>query len=162
MLAGQIVPGEQRKWDAGWRPDGPGSRAWKRLSSCRSKSLTSVLYPCLPHILAAGLGGGVFYKLGAMSELEYARVQTLSALVGGSPGHVLEGRVVSEGGAEPETQWPLSQSAQVQMGRLIWSPCSQQVYSAMWLSTPVSRSPWRNGCQPAGPCPKPWDISLFS
>lgn len=43
--------------------------------------------------------GVFFYKLGAMSELEYARVQTLSALVGGSPGHVLEGRVVSEGRA---------------------------------------------------------------
>lgn len=67
MLAGQIVPGEQMKWDAGWRPDGPGEQGLGEAEQLQ-EHLASSIPVC--HVLAAGLARDVFYKPGEASELE--------------------------------------------------------------------------------------------
>lgn len=79
---------------------GPRSRAWKKPSSCKSKSLVSILQAESPqgplsaflsaHLLA-GWEGGVCCKLGEVSGLGCAKVQALSAPGGRRQWCALEG-----------------------------------------------------------------------
>lgn len=100
---------------------GQGNRAWERLNSCRSTwhplSLSAMSW-------RQDWQEMFFINRERHQSWRCAKVQALSAFGWRFPGYVLEGRVVSEGRAE--TLWPLSQSAQVQMGGLTWNPRSQQ------------------------------------